>query len=135
MERPNDLLSWLVPDEMDGINVVNIPTSNAGFKIPLLFASPGGAHGNYATNRNVLRTIFKPSPKTSAAAQSACPRSLTLPTLRGSLSARQAHNLPRETLTGELNRSYHVKANLREGTQGSEITCSGSQPLRKCWGL
>jgi hypothetical protein len=39
----------------------------------------------------------------------------------GSLWARQAHNLPPETVTRELNRICHVEASLPEGMQRSEI--------------
>ena len=39
----------------------------------------------------------------------------------GSLRAKHVHNLPPGTVTGELNRFYHVEANLPEGMQGSDI--------------
>jgi hypothetical protein len=40
---------------------------------------------------------------------------------RGSLWAKQAHNLPTETFTRELNRIYQVEAGFPEGMQRSEI--------------
>jgi hypothetical protein len=60
---PNDLLSWEVP-KIEGVHVVNIRVHNSGFKIPPFIESPTDAPANYAKNREVLRYILKPSPKT-----------------------------------------------------------------------
>jgi hypothetical protein len=57
---PNDLLSWYVP-AIAGVRVVNLSVHNAAFRIPPILVSPTGAHANYAENRTILRTIFKPA--------------------------------------------------------------------------
>jgi hypothetical protein len=57
---PNDLLSWYVP-AIAGVHVVNLSVRNAAFRIPPFLVSPTGAHANYAENRTILRTIFKPA--------------------------------------------------------------------------
>ncbi|MFZ0689749.1 MAG: hypothetical protein WAM68_07950 [Acidobacteriaceae bacterium] len=57
---PNDLLSWYVP-AIAGVHVVNLSVRNAAFRIPPFLVSPTGAHANYAQNRTILRTIFKPA--------------------------------------------------------------------------
>lgn len=58
----SDLLTWSVP-EIAGVRVVNIPVRNSGFKIPPFLDGPVGAHGNYATDMTVFRTIFEPKQK------------------------------------------------------------------------
>jgi hypothetical protein len=58
----SDLLTWSVPD-IAGARVVNISVRNSGFKIPPLLEEPIGAHGNYAQDETVFRTIFKPTQK------------------------------------------------------------------------
>ncbi|WP_348263897.1 hypothetical protein P8935_05010 [Telmatobacter sp. DSM 110680] len=58
----SDLLTWSVPD-IAGVRVVNIPVRNSGFKIPPFLDGPVGAHGNYATDITVFRTIFEPKQK------------------------------------------------------------------------
>jgi hypothetical protein len=57
---PSDLLSWRVPG-MDGVIVVNLFVRNTWWH--WLFASPSGAHDNYATNTDVIRIMLGPSDK------------------------------------------------------------------------
>jgi len=58
----SDLLTWSVPN-IAGVRVVNIPVRNSGFKIPPFLDGPVGAHGNYAGDTTVFRTIFEPKQK------------------------------------------------------------------------
>jgi len=60
MERPQRPALLYVP-AIAGVHVVNLSVRNAAFRIPPFLVSPTGAHANYAENRTILRTIFKPA--------------------------------------------------------------------------
>ncbi len=55
---PSDLLSWNVP-ELKTVLVKNIPVRNSIHWFWLI-ESPTRAHANYATNKSVLKVMFKP---------------------------------------------------------------------------
>jgi hypothetical protein len=54
----DDLLSWHVPD-IQGVNVVNLYAKNA-FRWFGLFAGPLAAHDNYASNKQIIKTLLNP---------------------------------------------------------------------------
>jgi hypothetical protein len=59
---PSDLLSWRLP-AMEGLVITNLYVRNTAWH--WIIANPAAAHGNYATNKEVLRVMF--GPKASAA--------------------------------------------------------------------
>ncbi len=54
---PSDLLSWRVPG-MEGLVIANLYVRNTWWH--WLIANPTSAHGNYASNKNVLRIMLGP---------------------------------------------------------------------------
>jgi hypothetical protein len=53
---PSDVLTWRVP-RIGNVDVVNLYVQNAPHWF-FLFESPSAAHGDYAANKDVLRTMF-----------------------------------------------------------------------------
>jgi hypothetical protein len=56
---PSDLLSWRLP-AMEGLMITNLYVRNTGWH--WIIANPVAAHGNYATNKEVLRVMLGPKP-------------------------------------------------------------------------
>jgi hypothetical protein len=54
---PSDLLSWYVPG-IDDLKVDNVYVRNSWWH--WLIANPASAHGNYASNKSVLRVMMRP---------------------------------------------------------------------------
>ncbi len=54
---PSDLLSWHLP-AMEGLAITNLYVRNTWWH--WIIANPAAAHGNYATNKEVLRIMFGP---------------------------------------------------------------------------
>ena len=52
---PSDLLSWHLP-AMEGLAITNLYVRNTWWH--WIIANPAAAHGNYATNKEVLRVMF-----------------------------------------------------------------------------
>jgi hypothetical protein len=63
---PSDLLSWRLP-AIDGLVITNLYVRNTAWH--WIIANPSGAHGNYATNKEVLRIMFGPQPRTHNAGE------------------------------------------------------------------
>ncbi len=56
---PSDLLSWRLP-AMEGLMITNLYVRNTGWH--WIIANPAAAHGNYATNKEVLRVMLGSKP-------------------------------------------------------------------------